>query len=97
MCLDTKELNLEDMESEVEYWEVPMEDVAVKSSGTIKKWRRGQHLVAGRCGEPKEVTRGTCGSRKKLAATCRKVSHCARVAWHKKNVVRNKWIRAKDQ
>jgi hypothetical protein len=36
-CLDSKELNLEDMESEVEHWGAPTEEAAVKSSGTIKK------------------------------------------------------------
>jgi NurA-like 5'-3' nuclease len=46
-CLDSKELNLEDMESEVEHWEIPTEEVAMKSLGTMKKWHRGRHLAAG--------------------------------------------------
>jgi hypothetical protein len=46
-CLNSKELNLEDMESEVEHWEVHMEEAAVKSLGTIKKRHRGRHLAAG--------------------------------------------------
>jgi hypothetical protein len=46
-CLDSKEPNLEDMESEVDRPEVPMEEATVKSSGTMKKWHRGQHLAAG--------------------------------------------------
>jgi hypothetical protein len=37
----------EKMESEVEHWEVPMEEAAVKSSGTMKKRYRGWHLAAG--------------------------------------------------
>jgi hypothetical protein len=35
-CLDSKELNQEDKESEVEHWEVPTKEAAVKSSGTMK-------------------------------------------------------------
>jgi hypothetical protein len=35
-----------------------------------------------------ELTRGDCGSRKKLAAACRKVSRHATVAWRKRNVFR---------
>jgi hypothetical protein len=35
-CLDSKELNPEDMKSQVEHWEVPTEEVTEKSSGTTK-------------------------------------------------------------
>jgi hypothetical protein len=35
-CLCCKELNLEDMKSKVEHWEVSTEEAAVKSSGTMK-------------------------------------------------------------
>jgi hypothetical protein len=51
-----------------------------------KKWHRGRKLAAGRCGEPKELTRGDCGSGKKMAAACRRVSSCATVAWRKRNL-----------
>jgi hypothetical protein len=78
----------EDMESEVEHREVPTEEAAVKSSGTMKKRHRGRHIAAGRRSEPKELTRGDCGSRRKLAAACRKASSRARVAWFKRNVFR---------
>jgi hypothetical protein len=61
-CLESKEPNPEDMESEVEHREVPTEEAAVKSSGTMKKRHRGRHLAAGRSGEPKELTRRNCGS-----------------------------------
>jgi hypothetical protein len=60
--------NPEEMESEGKHWEVPMEEVAVKRSGKMKK----RYLAAGRRGEPKELTQGDCGSWKKLAAVCRK-------------------------
>jgi hypothetical protein len=46
-CLDSKEPNPEDMESEVERREVPTEEAAVKSSGTMKKRHRDRHLAAG--------------------------------------------------
>jgi hypothetical protein len=72
-CLHSKELNSEDMESEAEHREVPTEEAAVKSSGTMKKQHRGRHPAAGRRGELKELTRGDCGSRRKLVAACRKV------------------------
>jgi hypothetical protein len=49
---------------------------------------RSPHLVAGRRGEPKELTRGDCGSLRKLVAACRKVSHRAAVAQRKRNVLR---------
>jgi hypothetical protein len=87
-CLESKEANPEDMESEVERREVPTEEAAVKSSGTMKKGQRGRHLAAGRRGEPKELTRGDCGSQRKLAAACRKVSRGAAVARGKGNVFR---------
>jgi hypothetical protein len=84
-CLDSKEPNPDDME----HREVPTEEAAVKSSGTMKKWHRGRHPAAGRHGEPKELTRGDCGSRGKLAAAYRKLSRHAAVAWRKRNVLRN--------
>jgi hypothetical protein len=55
-CLESKKLNPEDLESEVEHREVPTEEAALKSSGTMKKRHRGRHLGAERRGEPKELT-----------------------------------------
>jgi hypothetical protein len=60
----------------------------VKLVGGQKKWHRGRHLAAERCGEPKELTRGDRGSRRKLAAACRNVSHHAAVAWREGNIFR---------
>jgi hypothetical protein len=87
-CLDSQEPNPEDMKSEVEHREVPTEEAAVKSTGTMMKRHRGRHLAAGRRGEPKKLTRGDCGSRRKLAAACMKVSRRSIVAWRKRNVFR---------
>jgi hypothetical protein len=82
------EPNPEKMESGTEYREVPKEEAAVKSSGTMKKRHKGRHLAAGRRGEQKKLIRGDCGSRRKLAAPCRKVSHRAAVTRRKKYVFR---------
>jgi hypothetical protein len=60
------EASPEKMESEVEHQEVPTEEAAVKSSGTMEKQNKGRHLAAGRPGEPKELTTGDCGSRKEV-------------------------------
>jgi hypothetical protein len=75
------------MESEAGHREVPKEGAVVKPVKERKKQQRGRKLTAGRGGEPKELSRGICGSRK-LAATCRKVSHRATVAWRKRNIFR---------
>jgi hypothetical protein len=87
-CQDSKEPSTEEMESEVESREVPTEEAIVKSSRTMKKRHRGRRIAAGRRGEPKELTRGNCGSRGMLAAACRKVSRRATVTWRKRNVSR---------
>jgi hypothetical protein len=41
VCLNSKELNPEDIKSKVEHREVPMEEATVKSSETMKKRHRG--------------------------------------------------------
>jgi hypothetical protein len=46
-CLKNKQLNPEDMESEVEDKKVPMEEATVKSLGEMKKRHREWHLAAG--------------------------------------------------
>jgi hypothetical protein len=76
------------MQSVAEHQEVPKEDAIVKPVKGRKKWHRGQKVAAGQRGEPKEPTRGDCGSLRKLAAACRKVSCRAAVAWCKGNVFR---------
>jgi hypothetical protein len=83
--------NPEEMESESEHGEVPKKDAAVKRVKGRKKQQRDWHLAAGQCGEPKELTQGDCVSQRKLATTCRKVSHRATVARRKRNVFRKIW------
>jgi hypothetical protein len=56
--------------------------------GELRKRRKVRSLAAEHHQKRKERTRGNRGSRRKLAAACRKVSRCAGVAWHKKSVVR---------
>jgi hypothetical protein len=84
----------EEMETETEQWEVPKDRAAVKPVGGLRKRHRGRKLAAGRRGEPEELTRGDCGSGWKLAASGRKVSRRARVAWRNMHIIRNKWTRA---
>jgi hypothetical protein len=76
------------MQSVADHQVALKEDAIVKPVKERKKRHRGQKLAAGRCGEPKELTRGDCGSGRKLAAACRKVSSCATVAWRKRNLLR---------
>jgi hypothetical protein len=71
----------------------PMEDAVVKPVRGRKKQHRGQHLAARQHREPKELTRGDCGSQRKLAAACRKMSCHAAVAWRKRNILRNIWTK----
>jgi hypothetical protein len=81
--------NPEIMQCAGEHGEVPKEELLMKSSRTMKKRHRGRHLAAGRRREPKELTRGGFGSRKMLAATCRKMAcRGAVVAGHKRSVFR---------
>jgi hypothetical protein len=67
---------------------VPKEKAVVKPVKGRKKRLRSRKPAAERCGEPKELTRGDFESGKKLAAACRKVSSCATVAWHNRNLLR---------
>jgi hypothetical protein len=85
-CLDSKELNPEDRKSEVEHRDVPKEDAIVISVKGRKKRQRDGHQAAGRRVEPKELTRGDCGSQRKLAAACRKVSRRVAVARSRRNI-----------
>jgi hypothetical protein len=68
--------------------EVPREDAAVMPVGGLRKQCRGQKQATGRREQPKKLHRGICGSREKLAAACRKMSHCATVAWRTRNILR---------
>jgi hypothetical protein len=88
---DMKAGREEMMQSVGEHQEVPREEAAVIPVRGRKRRHRGRKQAAGRHGEPKELTRGDRGSRKKLAAACRKVSRRATVAWRKRNIFRKSW------
>jgi hypothetical protein len=79
------------MQSAEEHQDIVSEVAAIMPVKGLKKWRRGRKLIAERHGEPKKLNRGSCGSRKKLAAACRKVSHPAAVVWQKRNLIRQIW------
>jgi hypothetical protein len=79
------------MQSAEEHHEVPNADAVVIPVRGRKRRHRGRKQAAGRHGEPKELNRGDHGSRKKLAAACRKASRRATVAWLKRNVFRKSW------
>jgi hypothetical protein len=94
-CQETTEANTEKtepnpgiMQSVAEHQVVPKEEAIVKPAKGGKKWRMGRKLTAGRHREPNELTRRDCGSGKKLAAACRKVSSCATVTWQKRNLLK---------
>jgi hypothetical protein len=76
------------MQSTEKHQEITKGEAAVMLVGEPRKRRRVRSLAAERSQKRKERTRENRGSRRKLAAACRKVSRCARVAWHRKSVVR---------
>jgi hypothetical protein len=71
------------MQSVGEHQEVPKEHATMKPVKGRMKQRRGRKLTAGRRGEPKELTQGYCGSRKRVTVAGRRTSRDARVAWRK--------------
>jgi hypothetical protein len=60
------------MESETEHRKVPKENAAVETGMAPIKRDIDRHLTAGRRGKQKELTRGDCGSRRKLSAAYRR-------------------------
>jgi hypothetical protein len=92
-CQEAMEANLDEMKSITVHEEVSKKEAIVKSSGKLKKRRGDRHLPVGRRGEPKERTRGNCGSRMTLAASCKRMTRRAGVARRKGNVVRKNLTR----
>jgi hypothetical protein len=76
------------MQSIEEHQEVLTEDAAVMPVKGLRKRRRVWNPAAERRQKVKERTRGNSGSRRKLSATCRKVSRRAKVAWRKRNLMK---------
>jgi hypothetical protein len=63
-------------------------EAAVIPFGELRKWCRVRKLTAEHCQKRKERTWGKSGSKRKLAATCRMVSHCAKMEWRKRKLAR---------
>jgi hypothetical protein len=74
------------MQSVEEHQDVSNEDVTVMPVRKPRKRCRVRKSTAGRRGEPKELNRENHGSRKMLAAACRKVSRHAAVIWRKRKL-----------
>jgi hypothetical protein len=69
----------EEMESVTEQQEIPKEDAVVMPVREPRKRRRVCNLAAERRQKTKERTRGNSGSRRKSAATCRRLPCRAKV------------------
>jgi hypothetical protein len=100
---DTREARLEkekptlgDRKPEAAQQAVPVENAIVKPVDGWKTWHRGKKQAAGRHGEPRELTRGDCGSRRILAAACRKVSCHATVAQHRRHAFKKEQTQNQD-
>jgi uncharacterized protein YhaN len=62
------EENQEGTEFEVEHEEVPKEEAAVETFGTLKEWYEDWHPAVRCHGQPKKQNQGSGGCWKKLAA-----------------------------
>jgi glucosamine 6-phosphate synthetase-like amidotransferase/phosphosugar isomerase protein len=71
------------VQSVAEHQEVLKKNAEMKAVKGRKKLHWGTKQSAGRRGEPKVLTQGDCGSQRKLATACRKVSLRATVAWNR--------------
>jgi hypothetical protein len=79
--MEDLEANPEETESETEHQEVPNEEAAVETVGTLED----RHLAAERHRQPKKQTQSNSRSQKKLATTCRQMSRCAIPAQRKRH------------
>jgi hypothetical protein len=80
------------MQSAEEHQDVPSEDVIVRPVKGLKKRRRGQKSTAGRHREPKELTQGYYGSRRKVTVAGKRTPRHATVAWLKSKLFRRSGI-----
>jgi hypothetical protein len=76
------------MQSVAEHQVVSKEEVSVMLVGGLRKLCRDQNLAAGHHQKPKGRIQASCDSQKRLTIASRKMIHHARVAWHRKNVIR---------
>jgi hypothetical protein len=82
------------LQSVGEHQEVPKGEAAVMPVGRLRKRRRDQNLVTGRCQKPKGRIQASFESRKRLTVACRKMTRRARVACRKRNIARKDCARA---
>jgi hypothetical protein len=69
------------MQSIEEHQEIPKGEASKMPVGGPRKRRRVRNPAAECRQMQTERPRGYCGSRRKLAAACKKVTRCAKVAW----------------
>jgi hypothetical protein len=82
-CLESKEPASLEVEFEAEHEEVHKEEATVKPVRALKKWHGDWNLAIRHCQKPKKRAHGNVGYRKKLAASCRGMTHRAIPVQHK--------------
>jgi hypothetical protein len=81
------------MQSVVEHEEVPKEEAEVMPVGGLRKRSGDRNPATRRRQKPKGRIQAGCESRKRLTVAGRRMTHCAGVAWLRRNVVRKDWTR----
>jgi hypothetical protein len=76
------------MQSVEEHHKIPKEEATVMLVGGLRKRRRNWNLAAGRCQKSKGRIQASSESRRRLTIAGRKMTHCATVAWCKRNIFR---------
>jgi hypothetical protein len=89
-CQETTEANTEKtepdpgtMQSMEEHQEIPKDLV-----GGLRRQQRDQNLATGRRQKPMGRIQASCESRRRSTITGRRMTLCATVVWHKKNIFR---------
>jgi hypothetical protein len=75
--MDTADLeaNREKSDAVAEHQEAPKQEAAVETIEALQDRCGDRHLAVGRRRQPNKRTQGDGGSRKKLAAACRRTTH----------------------
>jgi hypothetical protein len=76
------------LQSIEEHQKIPKKETAVMPGGGPRKRRRVCNLTTELRQRARERTRENNGSRRKSAATCKKVSRRAKLTWRKRNLIR---------
>jgi hypothetical protein len=75
-CAEKMVANPDELKSVAVHEEVPKEEIAVNTFGTLKKWYGDRHLAVRRRRKSKKRTQGNGGSPMKLAVAFRGVANC---------------------